>query len=314
MIYYITTEQHRYTIEGLLGSRAAPLIAPITPLTYEILLGPGLAVGTGAYVFADLERLSPAQLEGAAGLWRQLELWGAPTRLLNHPTRVRQRYEMLRELHEQGINSFNVYRLTEARRPKRFPVFIRREHDHRGTESELLYSQAEVDAAIERLDAAGKSRDGRMLVEFCAAPDRYGYYRKYGTFRIGETLLPRSINFSSNWVVKHTTVPLEEPLRAEEYEFVRNNLYEDVLRRVFEIARIDFGRADFGVVNGRVEIYEINTNPVLFNETLDARLALYSDLPGRTDSMLAALARLDPTLDGGQAPHAAAAEETAPRA
>jgi len=191
VIYYITAEEHRYTVGKLLSGCAGRLTPPITPITYEALFGPGLAVRKGAYVFADLERLSPAQLERAARLWKRLAGWGAPVRLLNHPTRVRQRYELLRELHERGVNSFNVCRLTEARRPERFPVFIRTEHDHRGSESELLRSPAEVDAANERLDAAGKSRDGRMLVEFCAAPDRYGYFRKCGALRVGEALLAR---------------------------------------------------------------------------------------------------------------------------
>ena len=35
------------------------------------------------------------------------------------------------------------------------------------------------------------------------------------------------------------------------------------LTRAFALAGIDFGRADYGVVGGRVQIYEINTNPSL---------------------------------------------------
>jgi hypothetical protein len=31
--------------------------------------------------------------------------------------------------------------------------------------------------------------------------------------------------------------------------------------KAFELANINYGRADFGIVNGRPEIYEINTNP-----------------------------------------------------
>ena len=52
----------------------------------------------------------------------------------------------------------------------------------------------------------------------------------------------------------------------------------DVLLRAFEVAGIDYGRADFSIVDGVPQIYEINTNPkhgsraVLVNETHPDRL------------------------------------------
>ena len=35
------------------------------------------------------------------------------------------------------------------------------------------------------------------------------------------------------------------------------------VRRAFEAAEIEYGRADFGIVGGTVQIYEINTNPIM---------------------------------------------------
>ena len=47
----------------------------------------------------------------------------------------------------------------------------------------------------------------------------------------------------------------------EELEYIEANPHAEVLRRAFDLARIEYGRADYGVVDGRVEIWEINTNP-----------------------------------------------------
>ena len=50
-------------------------------------------------------------------------------------------------------------------------------------------------------------------------------------------------------------------LYEDEYEMTKNNAYEKELRRVFDIANVEYGRVDFGLVDGKVQIYEINTNP-----------------------------------------------------
>ena len=70
------------------------------------------SASTGTYAFSDLERLTQVRREMAAAVHAQLESAGAI--ILNHPARSRLRYELLRELCERDINSFGVYRLTEA--------------------------------------------------------------------------------------------------------------------------------------------------------------------------------------------------------
>src|SRR3546814_5695428 len=52
-------------------------------------------------------------------IWRKLSSQDSSLRLLNHPLRACRRYELLRQLHQQGTNDFNVYRVAERRRPKR---------------------------------------------------------------------------------------------------------------------------------------------------------------------------------------------------
>ena len=54
---------------------------------------------------------------------------------------------------------------------------------------------------------------------------------------------------------------LPEEYKVIEQNFVKENWSADVLRRVFEIAGIEYGRADWGIVGGKLQVYEINTNP-----------------------------------------------------
>jgi hypothetical protein len=50
---------------------------------------------------------------------------------------------------------------------------------------------------------------------------------------------------------------------AEETQYLSENPHLEQLRRIFEIAKINFGRIDYGCVNGKVQVWEINTNPNL---------------------------------------------------
>ena len=49
----------------------------------------------------------------------------------------------------------------------------------------------------------------------------------------------------------------------EEREYLRNNPHEGILREVFHLAGINYGRADYSMLDGRPQIWEINTNPTL---------------------------------------------------
>lgn len=49
----------------------------------------------------------------------------------------------------------------------------------------------------------------------------------------------------------------------EEHRFVTEHTFAEAMRPVFDLAGIEYGRVDFGVVDGRPQIYEINSNPDL---------------------------------------------------
>ena len=62
------------------------------------------------------------------------------------------------------------------------------------------------------------------------------------------------------------TAKWESPARRlydDEYRIIEENRHGEELRPAFEIGGIEFGRADFGLVDGRPQVYEINTNPTI---------------------------------------------------
>ncbi|HEY5106015.1 MAG TPA: hypothetical protein VII73_04480 [Caulobacteraceae bacterium] len=50
-------------------------------------------------------------------------------------------------------------------------------------------------------------------------------------------------------------------LYQEDLAIVRDNPFEAAIKPVFELAAIEYGRADFGLIGGRAQTYEINSNP-----------------------------------------------------
>lgn len=212
------------------------------------------------YVFCDLDRLNFWELEVAAHLYRQLEREGA--RVLNDPARARQRFGLLRTLEEAGINSFDVWRVDDTRRPDRYPVFLRTESAHRGPISDLLEDENQVREAVRDALAEGYPRRELLLIEYRGEPVEDGLFRKLGILRLGERLVPCLNAHDPNWTAKIGVSGIAgQALYDEEHAIIRENRYADELWPAFRAAEIEYGRADFGLVDGRVEVYEINTNP-----------------------------------------------------
>ena len=293
MIYYLVTPEHPSTVTKFLRPRGAPL-APILrvvaypagvlegarrvrdwvplrryPRTLRGFVEQSLdslgalrrhAPRPAAFIFSDLERLSAPERERAAALWTGLAERGLARKRLNHPLRALRRYGLLRKLEEEGINDFGVYRLTEARRPQRYPVFLRGENDHGGNRSGLLYTPEDLATAIQALEHSGEQRSERIITEFCASRDARGLYRKYSAWCIDGRILPGHLFFGPHWMLKQPTA-LDAGLLAEELDYLARNPHSAALERIFALAGIDYGRADYGIVAGRIQIYEINTNP-----------------------------------------------------
>ena len=220
-------------------------------------------VPCGVYVFTDMERLTPWELRVAGEAYRALAA-DRRCRALNNPARVMSRYELLRNLHEDGVNDFDVIRGDERRWPGRYPVFLRHEQDHgRPLTTDLFQNQEELAGALNRAGAEGISLRGLLIVGYAAEAFDGTWFRKFNTFRVGSEVFAHHLVVEDSWIVKYGKegVKLPEEYKVYEQEFVKGNWNADILRRVFEMAGIEYGRADWGIVGGKVQVYEINTNP-----------------------------------------------------
>jgi WD40 repeat protein len=217
---------------------------------------------SGTYIFSDIERLPPKTAEWAHKYWQELENKGSSIRLLNNPIHVMRRFELLRSLYEKNIHAWNVYRLTDLRWPTRYPVFLRKENDHEGPLTELIHGRSELDNEIKLLTDNGHSREEIIITEFCDTKDSDGIYRKYGAFYLGGKILRRHIFFQDTWMIKYPLL-MEEKLLKEEIEYVQSNAHEEEIRKVFDLAHIDHGRIDYAFLDGKIQVWEINTNPYL---------------------------------------------------
>jgi hypothetical protein len=260
MIIFITTPGHEYALKPLVQGRFTVALPRIMVSNYDIILRRD-RLPRATYVFADLERLTPWEQELAIDLYRMIAATGL--RCLNDPARIKLRYELLRSLYREGQNSFNVHLAVDRPRPTRFPVFLRREFDHDGAIGELLPDQAALDAQLRHLRQHGAVLRGMLVVEWHAAPIAPGIWRKFGTFRIGDAVHVDHADMGDHWIVKENIKGVaSEAIYAEERDAVADNRYADALRPVFNLAGIEYGRADHGHADGRNVVYEINTNPL----------------------------------------------------
>jgi hypothetical protein len=266
MIHYLVTGDGDHTFRN-----SAILDDPRLADRFEIVPY-GAAFGRrtwrgGSVVFSDIDRLGYGSAMRAAALFLCLHKARGPIRFLNHPTRSCRRYAQLRRLHEAGINPHNVWRADERQRPDRFPVFIRRDAQHDGPLTPLLQDHESVEREIERLADFGFLPQDLLIVEFCDTGDADGVYRKCTAYLIGDTIFQRYMCFGDDWLVKGPrsgTVGerrTERSMLDEEAAYIGGDAYLPLLRRAASLCHLSFGRIDFGLLDGRPVIWEINSNP-----------------------------------------------------
>ena len=258
MIHYLVTAAHRYTADWFL--ECAPWMADrLAVLPYEEAVS-ARSLPNGTYVFSDLERLSGKGLGDAIELWDRLARRGRRTTLLNDPSRVPRRYELLRRLHASGVNDFTGYRMSELSTAEpRFPVFIREAREHTKSLTALLYGWEEVRAAAGELGTR-HGPDELLLVEWCDTSDADGVFRKYGAFVVGDTIVPRSLMCARQWVVQDYEL-FDEVYMQEARDYLAENPHADLLLNIARENHIDYGRFDYAFVDGRLQVWELNTNP-----------------------------------------------------
>lgn len=259
MFRFLTTPGYESTAEAFVRPLPGSDVPRCEATTYDAVLKSNHTV-KAVHVFTDLERLSDSELVSAATLYRALREVSIPC--LNDPARVMVRYQLLCSLFEEGINSFAAYRADGQPKPARFPVFVRNESDHNGPMSALLKDQEELDDYLKRLVDGGRPLRGLLVIEYAAEPEQSGIWRRYETHRIGKNNSVWHQYLSDNWVNKNYGQHLtSDALQLEERAAMIANKVPDNVRRAFDIAGVEWGRADHATFRGRDVVYEINTAP-----------------------------------------------------
>ena len=256
MILIVTTERHRYTHASVVSEDSVD----VRVISYDELKKHASTLPVATYVFTDMDRLAPSQLRRAAVQYRALRKLGQT--VLNDPARVLSRFGLLRALNRAGVNRFDAYRVEDLEQPRQWPVFVRFETEHGDPFSDLLRNRKELDASIARAIDRGLPRSALIVIEYAAEPVQPGLFRKLSAFRVGDRILGYTCVHDDQWVVKYGKPAIATPeLYEEEYEIVATSPFADALRSVFDIAGVNYGRVDFGLVGGKPQIYEINSNP-----------------------------------------------------
>jgi hypothetical protein len=158
---------------------------------------------------------------------------------------------------------FTVYRPAEVGQVRRFPVFVRDEHLHNGNLTPLLHDAGELQRGLHGLMLRGRRLSDLLIVEFCDTSDAQGHFRKYSAFKVADAIIPRYLEVSEHWMIKTETRVSDADALAEDRAYLETNPHEGWLRDVFAVAGIDYGRIDYAMLNGRPQVWEINTNPAL---------------------------------------------------
>ena len=219
---------------------------------------------------------------------------GPEVRLLNDPSRVLGRYDLLRVLYDGRENSYRAVRASAPLPSLRYPVLIKQANEHGHALPVLLHDPGELAKALRYLRIRGHRLSELLVVEFCDTSSGTGIFRKYSAFIVGERILPRHLIFSRHWNAKRLG-PMDPGQEREQREYLERNPHETWLRRLFKVAGIDYGRIDYGLLGDAPQVWEINTNPTVHRmtprltsafEAIDCAPASDTTFPLRVDPAL----------------------------
>ncbi|HEU4616105.1 MAG TPA: hypothetical protein VFS15_28605, partial [Kofleriaceae bacterium] len=268
-----------FSIRSYLASDGRTLAERMRIVSYdELAHAHRLPLGT--WLFTELDQLDAPRRELAMRLAERLGAEQAGVRLMNDPRRVLLRTELLRAAHRARINEHRAWPAqdvlfgararartadspTVAAEALRYPVFIRFADRHDGNLSSLLDTPRDVANGLATLAASGIRRRELLVVEFTETKDVHGVYRKFSAFNVGGRILAKALEQSRDWMVKSES-RIHDRVRADqELAYCKTNPHEAWIREMFALARIDYGRIDYGMLADRPQLWEINTNPTI---------------------------------------------------
>jgi hypothetical protein len=278
MIHFVVGGEGSFSIRYYLDEEGRALRDRMRVVLYDELAQlDRLRLGT--WVFTEIDQLSDAERELATLACERLATVNGSARVLNHPGRVLLRHDLLRAASAAGMNRFRACRASDigfggdrratkrdnvtAAAALRYPVFVRFANRHTGNLTPLLESPAQLEAALASLMASRYRLSELLVVEFCDTKDEHGIYRKYSAYKIGDRVVPRYLECSRDWMVKWDWRIFDRVRADEETCYLETNPHEAWIREIFAIAGIDYGRVDYGVLDGAPQAWEINTNPTI---------------------------------------------------
>jgi len=251
-------------------------------------------LASGTYLFAGVESLRPSELALACAVAEQLSKASDRAQILNDPRRIRPQADLLERLSGAGVSRVRVVRASELPAELRFPVSLREAFGLRRILGTLLRNEAELRRALRSARRRGHAPVDLLVTEFRDAADAHGVYRHYSALRIGDEILPYDLSFSLDWHGEEPCDPCESHER-ERQAFLEALPHEELLRLVYEIAGIDFGRIDFSLLDGELQVWGLCTNPTLGG--MRARLTLgFEAVDTLPDSLEPVPIRIDPAV------------------
>lgn len=261
MIHFVTLSTQDNCMRDYLSLWGSGFGARIRIVHYEDLLAQSTPA-PGTYILAALDQLSGPSVELLAQFHEALSPY-PEFRLINHPLRTLQRYELLATLHHAGINDFRVLRATADLGSLTLPVFMRGGSRHDGPLTPLLRSRRQIDGGLALVGRRLGTLSDVLAVEFCDTRDEDGIYRKYAAFFVGHRVIPRSLFHGRHWMLKQAAAELNMNWSMEELAYVIENPHREQLSRIRELAGVEYGRIDYSIRNGRVQAWEINLKPTI---------------------------------------------------
>ena len=282
MLHFVVTERGSFTIRKYLAGEGSVLAERMRVVLYtELARMERLPLGT--WVFTEPDQLDAPRRELARHVRERLRAAGA--RVMNDPTRVLLRGDLLRAAYDAGVNEHRAWlasdvvmnsRTADGRDADtvsadalRYPVFVRYANEHAGNLTPLLDSPRALSNALGELVAGGTKRHDLLVVEFCDTKDEHGLYRKYAAYKVGDVILPRSVECATEWMVKWQGRIFDRERAEDEIRYCETNPHGEWIASMFRLANIEYGRIDYGVQNGSPRLWEINTNPTLPGGTHD---------------------------------------------
>ena len=208
----------------------------------------------GRVLLSGVEVLPVTQQQALCGALRE-----NPTvnRVYNLPSAEPRRFAHLQALHAAGFNEFQVWLGPRVLEANAFPLVLR----HIVTGAVLSPVIASREGVLQACAQLQWQLDAVLGVELCVEQGRDGLYRKYSCFVVGKATIPAHLHLAKHWLIRGKDKMTTREAALEEDEYLADNPHHEQLCRAASICAVDFARIDYGISNGRVQVYEFNLTP-----------------------------------------------------